>query len=45
MFFDWMTDPSDIRSKALNNRARIIGSMPDMGCFEVPLYNTVLSIR
>lgn len=34
MVFDWMTDPTDVRSCDLAGNDRIQGSAPDFGCFE-----------
>ena len=38
--FDWMTDPADVRSRALGGRARIVGAAPDIGAYEAGLDGT-----
>lgn len=43
--FDWMTDPSDVRSKDLAGNDRILGSAPDFGCFESKIYGLLVLIR
>ena len=43
--FDWMTDPSDVRSKDLAGNDRIQGSAPDFGCFESKIYGLSVLVR
>ena len=40
MVFDWMTDPADVRSRALGGRDRIVGAAPDIGAYEAGLDGT-----
>ena len=42
--FDWMTAADDPRARDLAGRGRVIGSAPDMGCFERPMVGLIMSI-
>ncbi len=41
----WMTDWSDVRALDLAGRKRILGTLPDMGCYETVFSGTTISIR
>lgn len=43
--FDWMSDPTDVRSHDVYGRDRIIGSGPDMGAVEAPTAGLLLMVR
>lgn len=45
LVFDWMTDPEDVRSKDLAGNDRIMGSGPDMGCFERKIPGLMMMVR
>ena len=43
--FDWMKDASDIRSKDLAGRDRVIGKGPDMGAFEARIKGLLMMVQ
>ena len=42
---DWMCDPTDVRSKSLGGRARIVGPAPDIGAYEAGFDATRVLVR
>ena len=42
---NWMRDPSDVRSRSLGGRARIVGPAPDIGAYEAGFDATRVLLR
>ena len=45
LYYPWMDDENDVRSKDLAGGPRILGTAPDLGCYEPPIPGLMLLVK
>ena len=45
LYYPWMDDENDVRSKDLAGGPRILGAAPDLGCYEPPIPGLMLLVK